>query len=143
MRNRKPSAASMNSRIRGESFEIVGVIPEGYAAVALAVIVAALEAAALVPEHERARCQQPVSDVGSVLEAAREHDGDGRTRVLLFVAAILGSAGADDVGHRPAIAARNDARRRSAWRTGLPPVCQGALEFDRNFCQDVASVPVA
>ena len=77
-----------------------------------------------------------------MLEVARQHDGNYVTVVLLFERAIVRAGRTDYVGHGPAFAARENARHGLARSAVLAMVRQRAIQFDRNFCQDLISTCV-
>ena len=77
-----------------------------------------------------------------MLKGACENDGDDVAVVLLFERAILWAARAYDVCHRPAVTTREHPRHRLAGLAVLSTVCQRAVQFDRNFCQDPFSACV-
>jgi hypothetical protein len=136
MRHPEARVHATHPRIDGQLLEVLGGIPEGHAAIALAMFVAALEGVSGVTQHRSTGRQQPTAERGAVLEAARENDGDDVAVVLLFERAILRAARTHHISDRPSVAASEDARHRLAGAAVLPAVCQRAIQIDRNFCQD-------
>jgi hypothetical protein len=130
---------SARAGIGRQSFEVIRSVPERDAAISFAVLMAAFKAAARAAEHERSGCHQSVTDRGAVLKTACNNDCNRAVRVPFFVGTILWPGGAHHVGHRPAVATREDARRRTARGPAVPATCQRLFQFDRNFCQDPLS----
>ena len=108
-RDRETRGSPSQPCVTRDLLEEVGCVPEGHAAIALAMCVPALEALTAVAEHQRAGCHERGAEWRSVLETARQH---GRNRVALvpfFERPIVGAAGAQDVGDGPVVAGRDHA----------------------------------
>ena len=102
----------------------------------------ALEALPVVAEHQRTGRHQFAAPWGTVLKAPCEDDRNRVARMAFFEGVIARAARAQDVSHRPAVAARDDAGCRTTGRPVFPAAGQRVLEVDRNFCQDRFSLCV-
>jgi hypothetical protein len=122
--------------------EKLGLEVERNAAIAMTVLVSALEALAAIAEHERTRHQESLASRGPQLKRPGNDDGDGIGPMLLFESAIVRTGRADNISNAPTLTMREHARTRRACRAGDGPLPQRVLEFDRNFRQDQRSTRV-
>ncbi len=118
------------------------------AAVSHGVFVPALKTLAGIAEqqgsrrHQFVRRSRAVWRVGAVLKAACRHDSDGHSRVLFFKRAVSRAGSADHIGNSPAAALRDDARLCMAGSAVADMQRQSAIQFVRNFCQELLSSDV-
>src|SRR5262249_14947723 len=117
-------------------------IPERDAAIALGMLVSALEALALVAEQQRTGRHQSAAERRSVVKAAGHDNREVEPRVAFLERTILRTGRAHDVGDRPTLAAGDEAWAGASGCPVRPAFCQRALQFDRNFRQDRVSARV-
>lgn len=99
-------SAYSTGNARENALEEVRIVVEGYAAVADAVLMAALEAGVLVSQQQRAGRQHRRPLPGAVTEGAFGDHGDAEVAVAFLERPIVRSCRADNIVGPPALAAK-------------------------------------